>query len=54
MTADSSILKQEPQETEIKEALLFAEEYNKDDIKVFDHEYWTEHLDFDPFTVRMC
>ena len=29
MTADSSILKQEPQETEIKEALLFAEEYNK-------------------------
>ena len=54
MTADSSILKQEPQETEIKEALLFAEEYNKDDIKVFDHEYWTEHLDFDPSTVRMC
>ena len=56
MTADSSILKREPQQAEIKEPLLFAEEYtnNKDDIKVFDHEYWTEHLDFDPSTVRMC
>ena len=55
MTADSSILKKEPQQAEIKEPLLFAEDYNnEDDIKVFDHEYWTEHLDFDPSTVRMC
>jgi len=56
-TADSSILKREAQQAEeIKQPLLFAEEYknNNDDIKVFDHEYWTEHLDFDPSTVRMC
>ena len=56
MTADSSILKRGTQQVEIKEPLLFAEEYSNtnDDIKVFDHEYWTEHLDFDPSTVRMC
>ena len=54
-TADSSILKREPQQAEIKDQFLFAEEYeNGDNIKVFDHEYWTERLDFDPSTVRMC